>query len=38
MKGSEKCGKILTKIKTDCVIFKRIRRNWQTFKYSSGLC
>lgn len=34
MKGSEKCGKISTKIKTDSVIFKRIRWNGQTLKHT----
>lgn len=35
MKGSKKCGKKSTKIKTDFVIFKKIRRNWQTLKHTA---
>lgn len=33
MKGSGKCGKKSRKIKRYSVIFKKIRRNWQTLKH-----
>lgn len=35
MKGSEKCGKKSTKLKPDSIIFKKIRRNWQTLKHTA---